>query len=98
MPRLIQQGAKLVTSAADVLEEYGVDPPKKPKKKAPAMSKEERAIYQILSYEHPLTMDEIIVSLDGGDAASLSFVLLQMELKGLVEENDTHGYMRAKRE
>lgn len=92
--RLIQQGAKLVTSAADVLVEYGIEPQAKPKKKLPAMSKEEREVYQVLSNDHPLSADEILISLKKDDASSLSFLLLQMELKGLVEETSAHGYVR----
>lgn len=96
--RLIQQGAKLIMSAADVLAEYGIEPPsKKPQKPLPAMSAEEREVYQVLSATHPISTDEILLSLKKDDAASLSFVLLQMELKGLIEETETHGYVRASR-
>lgn len=95
---LIQQGAKLVARAEDVLIEYGrVAPPKrKPRRK---FSPEERAVYQVLSYEHPLSMDEIIASLpDSIEIGSLSFLLLQMEMKGYIEENELHAYRRAERE
>ena len=45
-----------------------------------------------------LSIDEIIASLKDGDPARLSFLLLGLELKGLVIENESHGYLRAERE
>ena len=63
------------------------------------LNPEEAAVYSVLSYEHPLSVDEIIYSLKGnGDASSIAFLLLQMELKGLVVENKSHAYLRAERE
>ena len=62
------------------------------------LSREEAAVYHVLSYEHPLSIDEIIFSLkDGADASSVSFLLLQMQLKGMVVEK-SHAYLRAERE
>ena len=97
---LIQQGAKLVTSASDILVEYGRSEKRgKKAKKQPELSPEEAAVYSVLSYEHPLSIDEIIYSLKGkGDASRVAFLLLQMELKGLVVENEARDYLRAERE
>ena len=78
-----------------MLVEYGIEPEAKKRKKLPPMSEEERRVYQVLSREHPISLDEILISLKETDASSLSFVLLQMELKGLIEENESHGYIRA---
>ena len=95
---LIQQGAKLVTCAQDILVEYGKPEGRKRARKEPELSCEEAAVYRVLSYEHPLSVDEIIYSLKGeGDAASISCLLLRMELKGLVVEK-SHAYLRAERE
>ena len=95
---LIQQGAKLIQSADDVLSDYGrVAPPPAPRRLN--LTPEERSVYQVLSYEHPLSMDEIVMSLpDTIEIASLSFILLQMEMKGYIEENELHAYRRAGRE
>ena len=94
---LIQQGAKLVQTPADILEEYGLAAPP-PKKERPRMTPEERQVWQVLSFEHPLSIDEIIMSLPDGELSNLAFILLQMEMKGLVIENELHAYRRAERE
>lgn len=94
---LIQQGARLVTKPCDILEDMGLVQ-KVAAKKQKSMTPDERRIYQVLSFDHPLSADEILMSLPDGEMPSLSFTLLQMELKGLIIENELHAYRRAERE
>lgn len=102
--RLIQQGAKLTASAEDILVEYAwaeKDPPGKRqtelfKDDVPeSLSEEEKAVYAILSKEETLSVDEIIYRLHGrGDASNVAFLLLQMQLKGIVEEDENRAFSR----
>ena len=94
---LIQQGAKLVQEPADILVEYGLAVPPKQKTRR-QYTPEEGQVWQVLSFEHSLTIDEIFDSLPDGEMSNLAFLLLQMELKGLVIENELHAYRRAERE
>lgn len=94
---LIQQGARLVTRPSDILEDCGVMP-LAPRRTQKQMTPEEHRIYQVLSFDHALSMDEIILSLPDGEMPNLSFTLLNMELKGLIIENELHAYRRAERE
>ena len=93
--KLLQQGAKLVMSPADVLSEYGWQqaPAAVPEEKLD-LSPAESEIYKILSLDKPLSVDEIIYSLHGRGTADTAFLLLQLELKGLIAENAAHGYVR----
>ena len=50
----------------------------------------------LTAIEQPLSMEEII--LNAGIYANVAFLLLQMELKGLIEETATHSYVRAVKE
>ena len=59
---------------------------------------DERRVYQVLSFDRALSADEILMSLPDGEMPNLSFTLLQMELKGLIIENELHAYRRAERE
>ena len=44
--------------------------------------------------DNPLSVDEIIYRLHGRDTANVAFILLQLELRGLVRADDLHCYVR----
>ncbi len=102
---LIRQGAKLTAAAEDILEEYPWAQAAVPQEKqtklfgddAPeGLSEEEQRVYALLSKEEALTVDDIIYRMHGrGDASNVAFLLLQMALKGFVEEDENHAYSRA---
>lgn len=100
--RLILQGAKLVRSAADVIGEYPWMQPDSSKgtggaekSAGPILSPEEQQVYDLLLPDVPLTVDDIIFRLHGrGDASNVAFVLLQLEMKGLIETDVNHGYTK----
>ena len=95
--KLLQQGAKLVQRPADVLEDFGLaEPPASHRSRE--LPPEQQRVWQVLSFEHPLTLDEIVESLPDGDVSTLAFTLLQMEMEGLVQENERHAYRRVERE
>jgi DNA processing protein len=87
---LIKQGAKLVESPDDVLDELGMNYPFAPKtdtfkeKSVPALEDSERALYEIIG-DYPLHIDEIARegNMQPGEVSSL---LTRMELKGIIRQ------------
>lgn len=103
--RLIQQGAKLVVDAADVLVEYEMGRARLGNRKTGAtpppgsLSVEEQAVYDVLAFDAALTVDEIIYRLHGrADVSNVAFLLLQMELAGWVEADGNRAYSRTVKE
>ena len=93
---LIRAGARLVESPHEILEDMNIVPlPKRPVKDR--LTPEEARIYKVLSCDHPLTMDEILESLPDAVTANIPLLLLQMQLKGIITENEMHAYRRAER-
>lgn len=96
--RLIQQGAKLVTGVEDILDEYhwtvNRQKPQSDVATATALTEEEAAVCAVLSFEQPLAIDEIIYKLQGANVANVAFILLQLELRGLIRGDASHAYIR----
>ena len=86
-----------MTDAADILEDYGIELVPEMRAK-PKMDAKERQIYQVLSFDHAISMDEIMMSLPDGEIPNLAVTLLKMEMAGLVVQNASRGYRRAERE
>ena len=99
--RLIQQGAKLVLDIGDIISEYSdfiknktLSAKNDNMEKKFALSEEERRIYSLLTPDIPLSVDEIIYKLHGSDPASVAFLLLQLEIRGIIKSNEAHLYVR----
>ena len=93
---LIRTGARLVETPQEILEEMRlVEPPKRSVREL--LTPEEAHIYRVLSFDHPLSMDEIVDSLPEHITASIPLLLLQMQLKGIITENEMHAYRRVER-
>lgn len=87
--KLLKDGARLVESAQDILEEIRVnDSAAAPREELPdktvVLSGELQSVYQQL-HEEPLHMDEIIAK-TGFTSSRLSALLLELELSNLIQQ------------
>ncbi|ORU00417.1 Rossmann fold nucleotide-binding protein Smf [Anaerovibrio sp. JC8] len=99
--RLIQHGAKLVLDISDIISEYSdfiknktLSEKNDNMEKKFALSEDEQRIYSLLTPDKPLSIDEIIYNLHGSSPANVAFLLLQMEIRGIIQSNEAHSYVR----
>ena len=94
--RLIQQGAKLVTRAEDILEELNLTmiPQQLEMREALPADESERVLLKHLTSD-PTHVDEICHA-SGMPVAEVSATLTMMELKGLVRQVGGMNYVRAR--
>ena len=93
--RLIQQGAKLVTSARDILEEYSLSSPEHTL--TPVLSDEEAILFNSLEYDVQKDVETLVLQ-SSLPLPTITYLLLQMELRGLVIEHPGQRYVRSAKE
>ncbi|MCK4357524.1 MAG: DNA-processing protein DprA [Candidatus Cloacimonetes bacterium] len=89
---LIKLGAKIVTNAQDILEEYHFKMQVESERITPKMTKEEGEVYKLLQKnDKNLSLDEMVEQSDFSPA-QLSAMLLNMELKGIINRGAQNRY------
>lgn len=93
--KLIKQGAKLVDCAGDVLDEYGWTMLKEQEKNW-ELSAEEETVLSALTYDTPITLDDIIETTQL-PISRAAYILIQLEFQGLIRESGGQRYLRTAR-
>jgi DNA processing protein len=88
---LLQQGAKLVTEAADVLEEFGLEDPA-PRRSLALLSAMEKKVLDLCGANEVKSIDFLVENLDLSTAEIISLIM-GLVLKNLVVE-EAGGYRR----
>ncbi len=88
---LIKQGARLVDSVDEILEEYQLTA--KPDGQIPELAAGETAVLKAISYEQGIGVEDI-VNKTQLTPAEVSYIILQLELRGLLAELEGRRYIR----
>ena len=95
--RLIQQGARLIGLIDELAEELGVQGPQANKLPSGGQTAEEQRILAALSHEQPKSLEQILGTLDM-TVAVVQVLLLQLEMTGQVEKDQSMRYIKVARE
>jgi DNA processing protein len=95
--RLIQQGARLINSAEDLLAELGLHQSSASVSMTDRQTAEESQILAVLSYEQPKALEQILGTLDISVSA-VQLQLLQLEMSGKIEKDQSMRYIKVARE
>ena len=95
--RLIQQGAMLINSPDELLEEMGFAVPVQDQPANIILSAKECHILQVLDQEKALPVDSMVMQL-GMEASQLLVILLQLEMAGYVVKDPSMGFRRSAKE
>ena len=100
---LIKDGAQLIDNAFDIMAEYswlenikdGERPAQKKAREhnAPEVFGEEKSVYDLLDYETPLSLEEIVQKANL-PLTKVSYILLQLGLRGLINELNGRTFIR----
>jgi DNA processing protein len=95
--RLLSNGAKIITSAADILESLNIFIDEQTATKTPPadlnlLSPEEKTLYQLLSAS-PLHIDKIVEN-STLDASAVGAFLIQLEIKGVIKNIGGQNYIK----
>lgn len=94
--RLIQNGAKLIISTNDILEEFDFQSPKTSllkENKLSLLTEKEKEVYNILSSDYPTDFDQILKQVNF-EAKEILTILSELEIKDLIKNFEGQYYKK----